>query len=104
MSLNSYSCPLHTCSGLVYSTLYTYTYNLSSLSLPPFVFSIYIHNTLYYAHIDMGLDAALVLWLYWICADFTATYGPDHYVVPVRINGSAIESLLGRFKFDAAGR
>ena len=37
------------------------------------------------------------------CADFTATYGPDHYVVPVRINGSAIESLFGRFKFDAGG-
>ena len=37
------------------------------------------------------------------CVDFTATYGLDHYVVPVRISGSAIESLFGRFKLDAGG-
>ena len=38
-----------------------------------------------------------------LCQDFTARHGPDHYIVPVRINGSAIESLFGRFKFDAGG-
>ena len=36
-------------------------------------------------------------------ADFTSTYGPEHHVVPVWINGSAIESLFGRFKFNAGG-
>ena len=38
-----------------------------------------------------------------LCEDFTARYGPDHYLVPVRINGSAIESLFSRFKYNADG-
>ena len=38
-----------------------------------------------------------------LCQDFTARHGPNHYIVPVRINGSAIESLFGRFKVDAGG-
>jgi hypothetical protein len=30
-------------------------------------------------------------------------HGPDHYLVPVHINGSAIESLFIRFKYNVDG-
>ena len=62
----------------------------------------YIHGTC--VHMQMwDLIQLLYFGFTGFCADFTATYGPAHYVVPVRINGSAIESLFGRFKFDAGG-
>ena len=35
--------------------------------------------------------------------DFTSRHGPEHYLVPVLINGSAIESLFSRFKYNADG-
>ena len=37
-----------------------------------------------------------------LCGSFTGQHG-QYYVVPVRINGSAIESLFSRFKYDAGG-
>ena len=37
-----------------------------------------------------------------LCGAFTSQHD-QHYVVPVRINGSAIESLFSRFKYDAGG-
>ena len=36
------------------------------------------------------------------CQEFTAKH-ERYYVVPVRINGSAVESLFSRFKYDAGG-
>ncbi len=39
-----------------------------------------------------------------LCSDFTSRHGQSgHYIVPVKINGSAIESLFSRFKYDADG-
>lgn len=38
-----------------------------------------------------------------LCTDFTSRHGPDNYIVPVRVNGSAIESLFSRFKYNANG-
>lgn len=38
-----------------------------------------------------------------LCEEFTSRHGPDHYLVTVRINGSAIESLFSRFKYNADG-
>ena len=70
-----------------------------SPSLPsPFSLSLYMHMVQ-----TWDLMRLLYFGFTGFCTDFTATYGPDHYVVPVRINGSAIESLFGRFKFDAGG-
>ena len=37
-----------------------------------------------------------------LCRTFTGQHD-QQYVVPVRINGSAIESLFSRFKYDAGG-
>ena len=37
-----------------------------------------------------------------LCGNFPAE-GDQYYIVPVRINGSAIESLFSRFKYDAGG-
>ena len=37
-----------------------------------------------------------------LCQDFLARF-PGYYIVPVRINGSVVESLFGRFKFNAGG-
>ena len=37
-----------------------------------------------------------------LCDSFTRQHG-QYYVVPVRINGSVIESLFSRFKYDAGG-
>ena len=36
------------------------------------------------------------------CQEFTAKH-ERYYIVPVRINGSAVESLFSRFKYDAGG-
>ena len=36
------------------------------------------------------------------CQEFTAKH-EWYYVVPVRINGSAVESLFSRFKYNAGG-
>ena len=38
-----------------------------------------------------------------LVSDFLSRHGPEHYLVPVRINGSAIESLFSRFKYNADG-
>ena len=38
-----------------------------------------------------------------LTSDFLEWHGTNHYIVPVRINGSAIESLFSRFKYDADG-
>ena len=37
-----------------------------------------------------------------LCQDFLARY-PGYYIVPVRVNGSVVESLFGRFKYNAGG-
>lgn len=36
------------------------------------------------------------------CQEFTAKH-EQYYIVPVRINGSAVESLFSCFKYDAGG-
>ena len=36
------------------------------------------------------------------CQEFTTKH-EQYYIVPVRINGSAVESLFSRFKYDAGG-
>lgn len=38
-----------------------------------------------------------------VCEDFVTAY-PGYYIVPVRINGSAIESLFSSLKYDASGQ
>ena len=38
-----------------------------------------------------------------LCEDFTSKHGPTYYIVPVRISGSAIESLFSRFKYNFSG-
>ena len=37
-----------------------------------------------------------------LCQDFLTRF-PGYYLVPVRINGSVVESLFSRFKFNAGG-
>ena len=37
-----------------------------------------------------------------LCQEFTSKH-EQYYVVPVRLNGSAVESLFSRFKYDAGG-
>ena len=38
-----------------------------------------------------------------LCEEFTTAY-PGYYIVPVRINGSAIESLFSSLKYDTSGQ
>lgn len=38
-----------------------------------------------------------------LCEDFVTAY-PGYYIVPVQINGSAIESLFSSLKYDASGQ
>ena len=38
-----------------------------------------------------------------LCEDFVTAY-PGYYIVPVQINGSAIESLFSSQKYNASGQ
>ena len=51
--------------------------------------------------IDLGPFRLMKYGFLGLCKDFTSRCGPDHYIIPVRINGSAIESLFSRFKYNA---
>lgn len=65
------------------------------------------------AHIQMMIHASLIqTWdllrmMYFgfvgLCNDFTTTY-PGYYIIPVRVNGSAIESLFSSLKYSARGQ
>ena len=37
-----------------------------------------------------------------LCTDFL-TRNPGYFIKPVRVNGSVVESLFGRFKYNANG-
>lgn len=38
-----------------------------------------------------------------LCEDFTHQF-PNYFISPLRISGSAVESLFGQFKYSAAGK
>jgi hypothetical protein len=38
-----------------------------------------------------------------LCNDFLTRH-PDYYIIPVRINGSAVETLFSQFKFSCAAK
>ena len=37
-----------------------------------------------------------------LCSDFFVR-NPDYFMKPIRVNGSVVESLFGRFKYNADG-
>ena len=84
--------------------LYTYMYALVCCSSYRNIkcnhaSTIYIHCTQTWDLLEMMYSGFTSL-----CQDFIQKHGESkHYIVPVRINGSSIESLFSRFKYNANG-
>ena len=61
-----------------------------------------IINTFYWFQQTWDLLRLTVQGFQGLCADFF-TRNPGYFIKPVRVNGSVVESLFGRFKYNADG-
>ena len=91
-----------------YCAILCYTYSLPS---PDIIQHMYIHigvnpksetQTTFLAWQTWDLIRLTIEGFTGLCSDFLAR-NPRHFIKPCRVNGSVIESLFGRFKYNAGG-